>query len=113
MDSTDHLWFPISDYPMALEHEQSLLSQGRIDAGPAATRIAADSRDVVHVLTKANQAAYVLRSYDDLLMLSRPDGGSASLFDEHGWVRGSNEMPGPRLRHLDGLSLCAAGTLVF
>ena len=97
----DHLWFPTPALTLRRDldpHvEAPLLPQPARPAGPQALRLRSGThalRRVVDVdLAQSGDAPtqrYLLRRYEDLFTLPLPDGGSHSLFDADGLVRGSH-----------------------
>lgn len=93
-----HYWFPVQPLPRrgngGYWHQDGFLPQGQIAESDRAVRLKAGSHAVRRVVPVADAraertATYELRRYEDLYTLPLPAGGSRSLFDPDGIVRGS------------------------
>jgi hypothetical protein len=93
----DPLWFPVGKvHSRAATTEAAPLLPQAVPAGPFALRLQASSHRLVQLVTldKAQVAKaddYVLHPYEELLALPNGNGGSHSLFDPRGVLRGASD----------------------
>jgi hypothetical protein len=92
----DHLGFPVQ--PVLQRRNDALESvmfpQKEVPSGSIAVRVKSGTHDVMRVSAAATgeggrQATYALKTYDELLNLPDPKGGTRSLFDADGFIAGT------------------------
>lgn len=96
-DGSDHRAYLVRPLPRRGEDDERaapLFPQADVPAGRVALRLASGTHDVQRVMPVGPAPAsmrreYVLRPYDDLLLLPLPEGGTRSLFDDEGFVAGT------------------------
>lgn len=95
-----HYGFPVQPMQRRAEADAALLfAQQSVPEGSVALRLRSGTHELVRVsgmaqATAGKSGAYELRSYEELLNLPHPDGGTRSLFGEQGIVVGSERHGG-------------------
>lgn len=93
-----HYWFPVQPLPRrengSFWHQADFFPQGQVSAEHRALRLKAGTHALRRVVPTGEAraertATYELRRYEDLYTLALPAGGTRSLFDPDGIVRGS------------------------
>ncbi len=92
----DHLDFPVQSALQRREDaiESVMFPQTDVPSGSIAVRLRTGTHDVMRVIPASaagtgRQATYALKTYDELLNLPDPKGGTRSLFDPDGFIVGT------------------------
>lgn len=99
-DGEDPLWFPARPMrPRVADAEASPQVPQTAPAGPFALRLQASTHRLIRLVSsddgtvaQADHRDYILRPYEELLVLPDGSGGTRSLFDSRGLVRGAGSV---------------------